>query len=167
MTGSLIEQYDADIRLRGHVTWVGKSSFEATMEVDQQDDMKEWLTVTKARFVMVARDPLNKGPALVNPLVPETDEEKALFQKGEGQLSVDIFFSCRPPDGSQSPKEFEIWNNYNYMIVYRKQNSQSPHAIAVPVQATAKWKWTISDSRSISSYSELFKHVSKSSMKNI
>ena len=56
------------------------------MEVDQQDEnMKEWLTVTKARFVMVARDPLNKGPAVVNPLVAETDEEKALFQKGEGE----------------------------------------------------------------------------------
>ena len=65
------------------------------MEVDQQDaSMKEWLTVTKARFVMVARDPLNKGPALVNPLVPETDEEKSLFQKGEGTS-----FSHCPADG--------------------------------------------------------------------
>lgn len=55
------------------------------MEVDQQDvNMKEWLTVTKARFVMVARDPLNKGSAVVNPLLLETDEEKLLFQKGEG-----------------------------------------------------------------------------------
>lgn len=76
-------RHNADIRLRGHVTWVGKSSMEATMEVDQQDESKVWQTVTKARFVMVSRDPSNKGAAFVNLLVPETDEEKALFQKGE------------------------------------------------------------------------------------
>ncbi|XP_046645091.1 acyl-coenzyme A thioesterase 9, mitochondrial-like [Daphnia pulicaria] len=77
-------RYDADIRLRGHVTWVGKSSFEASMEVDQIDkDSNEWNTVTNARFVMVSRDSMNKGSAIVNRLVPETDEEKALFRKGE------------------------------------------------------------------------------------
>nr|CAH0100913.1 unnamed protein product [Daphnia galeata] len=77
-------RYDADIRLRGHVTWVGKSSFEASMEVDQQSkETNEWHTVTNARFVMVSRDSMNKGSAIVNKLVPETDEEKALFLKGE------------------------------------------------------------------------------------
>ena len=80
-------QYDADIRLRGHVTWVGKSSFEASMEVDQQNkETNEWHTVTNARFVMVSRDSMNKGSAIVNKLVPETDEEKALFLKGEGNI---------------------------------------------------------------------------------
>ena len=59
---------------------------EDTMEVDQQDESKVWQTVTKARFVMVSRDPSNKGAAFVNLLVPETDEEKALFQKGEGNF---------------------------------------------------------------------------------
>ena len=78
-------QHDADIRLRGHVTWVGRSSMEATMEVDQKDpERNEWQTFTKARFVMVSRDPLNKGSAIVNRLIAETDEEKALFKKGEG-----------------------------------------------------------------------------------
>ena len=56
------------------------------MEVDQQElDLKEWRTVTKARFVMVSRDPLNKGSAIVNPLIAETAEENALFLKGEGK----------------------------------------------------------------------------------
>lgn len=79
-------RHNVDIRLRGHVTWAGKSSMEASMEVDQQDESKVWHTVTKARFVMVARDPSNKGSAFVNPLIPETDEEKALFLKGEGNV---------------------------------------------------------------------------------
>ena len=39
-------KHDSDIRLRGHVTWVGKSSIEATMEVDQKgNDKNEWNTV--------------------------------------------------------------------------------------------------------------------------
>lgn len=58
---------------------------EASMEVDQQGrDNEEWNTVTSARFVMVSRDPLNKGSAFVNPLVAVTEEEKALFARGEG-----------------------------------------------------------------------------------
>jgi len=77
-------RHNADIRLRGHLTWVGKTSMEATMEVDQKDpELNEWQTFTKARFVMVSRDPMNKGSAIVNRLVAETDEEKNLFQKGE------------------------------------------------------------------------------------
>lgn len=55
------------------------------MQVDQQDpEYQEWRTVTNARFVMVSRDPMNKGSAFVNPLIPVTDEEKAIFDKGEG-----------------------------------------------------------------------------------
>lgn len=59
---------------------------EATMEVEQQHpELNGWHTFTKARFVMVSRNPMNKGSAIVNRLVAETDEEKALFQKGEGE----------------------------------------------------------------------------------
>lgn len=42
-----------------------------------------FLLVTRAVFVMVARDPLNQGSAIVNPLVPETAEERKLYQAGE------------------------------------------------------------------------------------
>lgn len=63
------------------------------MEVDQQDKKtNEWNTVTKARFVMVARDPMNKGSAIVNALIVETDEEKALFLKGEGIVDCSRLF---------------------------------------------------------------------------
>jgi acyl-CoA hydrolase len=59
------------------------------MEVDQQSkETNEWHTVTNARFVMVSRDSMNKGSAIVNKLVPETDEEKALFLKGEGNICI-------------------------------------------------------------------------------
>ncbi|XP_047482687.1 acyl-coenzyme A thioesterase 9, mitochondrial-like isoform X2 [Penaeus chinensis] len=73
---------DRDIRLSGHVSWAGRSSMEAIIKVEQFNE-GEWQQVTRAVFVMVARDPLNQGSALVNPLVPETAEEKRIFQAGE------------------------------------------------------------------------------------
>ena len=56
------------------------------MEVDQQNPAtNQWNTVTRARFVMVSRNPMNTGSAIINPLAIETEEEKALFRKGEGK----------------------------------------------------------------------------------
>ena len=43
----------------GHVTWVGKSSAESTLYLEQVRD-GEWRKVTEAKFVLVARDPLNR-----------------------------------------------------------------------------------------------------------
>ena len=71
-----------DIKMLGHVTWVGKSSAEATLELFQFRDGK-WVHVTEATFVMVVRDPMNKGSSYVNPLVAETKEEQKLMDRGE------------------------------------------------------------------------------------
>ncbi|XP_064090301.1 acyl-coenzyme A thioesterase 9, mitochondrial-like isoform X2 [Macrobrachium nipponense] len=73
---------DRDIRLSGHVSWAGRSSMETVIFVEQIDN-GEWHQVTRAVFVMVARDPLNQGSAIINPLVPETAEERKLYQAGE------------------------------------------------------------------------------------
>ena len=43
----------------GHVTWVGKSSAESTLYLEQVRD-GQWRKVTEAKFVLVARDPLNR-----------------------------------------------------------------------------------------------------------
>ena len=66
----------------GHVTWVGKSSAESTLHLEQLID-GDWVKITEALFVLVARDPLNRGAAFINPLELVTKEEKMLFQKGE------------------------------------------------------------------------------------
>ncbi|XP_063886580.1 acyl-coenzyme A thioesterase 9, mitochondrial-like isoform X2 [Scylla paramamosain] len=73
---------DRDIRLSGHVSWAGRSSLETVIIVEQRVD-NAWRQVTRAVFVMVARDPLNQGSAVVNPLVCETPEEKRIYQAGE------------------------------------------------------------------------------------
>lgn len=43
----------------------------------------EWKELIKARFVMVARNPLNDGSSFINPMLLETDEEREIFAEGE------------------------------------------------------------------------------------
>ena len=45
---------DCDIRISGHVTWVGQSSAETTLHLEQAFD-GSWVKITEARFVLVAR----------------------------------------------------------------------------------------------------------------
>ena len=56
---------------------------------------------TEATFVLVARDPLNRGSAFINPLEVVGEEEEKLFKLGEQNkirwsgslLSVSLFLS--------------------------------------------------------------------------
>ena len=79
-TGDLRPHFD--IRMSGHVTFVGKSSAETTLQLEQGIDGK-WVKFTEATFVLVARDPLNRGAAFINPLEVVTEEEKQIFRAGE------------------------------------------------------------------------------------
>ena len=67
--------------MSGHVTYVGKTSAESTLHLEQLID-GSWVKVTEATFVLVARDPLNRGAAFINPLELVTEEEKQIFQTG-------------------------------------------------------------------------------------
>ncbi|XP_073213498.1 acyl-coenzyme A thioesterase 9, mitochondrial isoform X2 [Lepidochelys kempii] len=73
---------DCDIKFTGNVSWVGKTSMEVKMHMFQLHD-DTYSPVLDATFVMVARDPENKRPAFVNPLIPEGPEEEEIFRKGE------------------------------------------------------------------------------------
>ena len=80
---------DADIRLVGHVTWVGSSSAEVGINMEQQDDGGSWKQMFEARFVMVARDAATgTKSAPINPLVFNTQEEKNLFKLGEKNIAL-------------------------------------------------------------------------------
>ncbi|KAM3933667.1 acyl-coenzyme A thioesterase 9, mitochondrial isoform 1-T1 [Leptodactylus fuscus] len=83
---------DCDIKLTGHVSWVGKTSMEVKMHMLQLHD-GIYSPVLEATFVMVARDPENKRPAFVNPLVPDGPEEESLFKQGELNKTRRIEFS--------------------------------------------------------------------------
>ncbi|XP_058147980.1 acyl-coenzyme A thioesterase 9, mitochondrial isoform X2 [Dasypus novemcinctus] len=83
---------EQDIKLSGHVSWVGKTSMEVKMQIFQlQGD--DYHPVLDATFVMVARDSENKGPAFINPLILESLEEEELFSQGELNKGRRIAFS--------------------------------------------------------------------------
>lgn len=75
---------DKDIRMIGFVSWVGKTSMEITMKMEQQKEASSaWTNVLDARFLMVARDPLNQGSAFVAPLRADGPQEEAIVVAGE------------------------------------------------------------------------------------
>ncbi|XP_041439509.1 acyl-coenzyme A thioesterase 9, mitochondrial isoform X1 [Xenopus laevis] len=83
---------DSDIKITGHVSWVGKTSMEVKMHMLQLHD-GAFSPVLDATFVMVARDPENKRPAFVNPLIPDGPEEENLFKQGELNKTRRVDFS--------------------------------------------------------------------------
>ncbi|ODN03304.1 Acyl-coenzyme A thioesterase 9, mitochondrial [Orchesella cincta] len=77
-----------DVRLSGHVTYAGKSSMEVCIVVDQKDDQGVYQKSFDAVFLMVARDPMNRGSARINPLVAETPEEQAFLKMGVARQQI-------------------------------------------------------------------------------
>jgi acyl-coenzyme A thioesterase 9 len=97
-------KHDADIRLSGHVSWIGKSSLEVVVWMEQRRHGK-WRKLTRALFLMAARDATNTRvfpfqtvkilqllsllfsfqAAAVNPLVPRNEEETGILAGGESR----------------------------------------------------------------------------------
>ncbi|OQV19676.1 Acyl-coenzyme A thioesterase 9, mitochondrial [Hypsibius exemplaris] len=70
---------DQDIRMRGLVTWVGESSAESLLLMEQErPGTDEWDKILEARFVLVARDPKHGRKAILPPLKPDGPDEEAL-----------------------------------------------------------------------------------------
>ncbi|KAF9900424.1 hypothetical protein EC991_007340 [Linnemannia zychae] len=94
-----------DLRLSGHVTYVGYSSMEIYMKMEEMNKDKPGEhgdTILVARFTMVARDAVTGKAAQVNPLLLRDDNEKKLFQMGEDhktkkRVATDSALTKLPP----------------------------------------------------------------------
>ncbi|XP_065860806.1 acyl-coenzyme A thioesterase 2, chloroplastic-like [Euphorbia lathyris] len=77
---------DADLKIVGAVTWVGRSSMEIQLEVTQStkgtSSPSDTLALV-ANFTFVARDSRTGKSAPVNRLSPETEQEKLLWEEAE------------------------------------------------------------------------------------
>ena len=99
-------QADQDIKLMGHVTWVGRSSAESTIQLWQLRE-GSWVKVTEATFLMAVRNPTNSGSSFVNPLAAETETERKLFDRGERSkiaryaLKTDSLFNHPPTEAEK------------------------------------------------------------------
>eukprot|EP00794_Sanderia_malayensis_P005277 gene5277-5944_t len=71
---------DKNIKMTGFVSWAGKTSLEITINIDQ-DDADNAKRLAEATFVMVARDPIQQKGAIVNKLVPGSEEERRIFDQ--------------------------------------------------------------------------------------
>lgn len=78
-----------DLRFSGFVAWTGNSSMEVVVKMSaSSSDPKEedrWKTLMLGRFAMVCRDARTHKARKVPGLIVETEEEKALWDIGEGE----------------------------------------------------------------------------------
>nr|CAD7432029.1 unnamed protein product [Timema monikensis] len=80
--GSIAQLKLAHIRLSGHVSWVGRSSIEVVVWLEQNLH-GQWQKLTRALFLMAARNSTNTAAAIVNKLVPKGEKEIEIFAGGE------------------------------------------------------------------------------------
>ncbi|PGH22963.1 hypothetical protein AJ80_03012 [Polytolypa hystricis UAMH7299] len=108
-----------DLELSGHVTYAtGRSSMEVSLKVakaprEEEVAKPENVLITCA-FTMVSLDPVTQKPVPVAPLVLETDEERALFAKGEKNYNAKRALRARSllqqtPNDEESDLIHEMW----------------------------------------------------------
>jgi acyl-coenzyme A thioesterase 9 len=73
---------DEKMRIRGLTIFVGTSSMECKLVVDQIHN-GEWNMILDCYFTMVALNKETNKPALVTPIMPETENEKILYELGK------------------------------------------------------------------------------------
>ena len=81
-----------DLELSGQVTYAtGRSSMEVSLQVakapSKSEKAKPEEVLLTCTFTMVSLHPLTKTPVPINPLTPETKDERRLFELGERNLA--------------------------------------------------------------------------------
>ncbi|KAL1491501.1 hypothetical protein ABEB36_012090 [Hypothenemus hampei] len=71
-----------DIKISGHVSWASRSTLEVVVWLEQLDD-GHWQRITRALFLLAARDPTNTYASVVNPIEPSNERERTILFGGE------------------------------------------------------------------------------------
>lgn len=111
---------ERDLRMSGHVSWVGKTSMEVSLIVETKKE-NEWETALITNFVMAARDPVTKKAIVVNRLEAETEEEKRLLHRGE-ELSKIRHIDSQRSLSSYPPTEEESKIIHSLFLDKNKQD---------------------------------------------
>lgn len=80
---SYLPKYNGDIRLSGHVSWVGKSSIEVVVWLEQHDNGL-WHKLTRALLLFASRNSTNSKALIINKLIPANADEEKILGGGEG-----------------------------------------------------------------------------------
>uniref|UniRef100_A0A1A9UD64 HotDog ACOT-type domain-containing protein n=1 Tax=Glossina austeni TaxID=7395 RepID=A0A1A9UD64_GLOAU len=114
-----------DIRMSGHASWVGRSSMEIVVWLEQKEN-GSWCRITRALFLIAARNATNTGAAPVNPIKTPTDEEKKILDGGEERkklrqkLQAFSIFKVEPNDFEQLLMMQKEW--YTVLIKGKRQH---------------------------------------------
>lgn len=76
---------DQNYAMSGQVSWVGSSSLVIHMKLTREEDAVD---VLKANFTFVARDVTTGKSCKINQLLPESEEEKKLFQAADDKITA-------------------------------------------------------------------------------
>ncbi|KAI9149849.1 hypothetical protein H9P43_010028 [Blastocladiella emersonii ATCC 22665] len=104
-----------DIKVAGFVSFVGHSSMEITINVESVDSKGNLEDpILRAKFTMVARDPITNKAVQVNPLVLQNDAERRLFAMGaelkaRKKLAAAQSLSKLPPTSDERLLIHELW----------------------------------------------------------
>ncbi|KAJ3172199.1 Acyl-coenzyme A thioesterase 9, mitochondrial [Geranomyces variabilis] len=148
---------DKDIRISGHVTWVGSSSMAVSCWVETVEDETAISTgpggepstialgktaaekrvpgkpILAAKFTMVARDPVTGRAAKINQLKLDTEEDRRLFRIGathRAQLIADKQFdlSSTPPTFEEMSLVHSLYSEY-IQYIDPSFNKEKPSSI--------------------------------------
>ena len=73
------------IVITGRVIWTGRTSMEVLVTAETEDYHAQRTLIADAHFVLVALDEKEERPRAVAPLLPETEEERALFEDAQNR----------------------------------------------------------------------------------
>ena len=73
------------IVITGRVIWTGRTSMEVLVTAETEDYHAQRTLIADAHFVLVALDDKEERPRAVAPLLPENEEERALFEDAQNR----------------------------------------------------------------------------------
>lgn len=126
----VVPKNDSDIRLSGHVSWVGRSSVEVVVWLEQKMQGK-WRKLTRALFLMACRNATNTSAAVVNPLIPSNDEEKRIHMGGENRKRRRMQHQ-KESIFNQEPNAFEQKLIHNIFMKTMDTNNKSFNVRNIP-----------------------------------
>lgn len=131
-----IDSLVSDVRLRGSITYVGRSSLEATIsvETDGPEGAGPWELAALAKFILVARSPSGDRPVAVNRLLLETEREREIYARGAERHAYRLKRTERSLF-RQPPAEDEVRLVHELCIGPQDGSSSSSSSTAVPMEA--------------------------------
>ncbi|TDL27144.1 Thioesterase/thiol ester dehydrase-isomerase [Rickenella mellea] len=120
-----------DVRLSGHVIYVGKSSMEIAVKMEALEKDGSENTLMLGRFSMVCRDAKTHSARKVNPLIVSTAEEKALYQiahKSRKILLRQRSLSRVPPSSEEAVALHNVYLGRTHASQKHVQDGSEPQA---------------------------------------